>query len=65
MGKPHQRRDEGRVGLGEGEAHGVLVHRLGAFHAHEEVGEPLADGLHAVEREDHVVGGERIAALER
>ena len=63
-GEAHQRGDEGRVGLGEREAHAVRIQRLGTLHAGEQVGEPLADRLHPVEGEDHVIGGQRIAALE-
>ena len=40
------------------------IDRLGLLDIGEEIGEALAERLHAVEREDHVVGGQRIAALE-
>ena len=60
-----QSRVEGRVGLGQGDDCGALVlgdHVLDP--ALEQVRKPLAQGGHAVEREDHVVGVEHVAAME-
>ena len=62
IGRRTSEATKGVYGSRERETHGLLVDGLGALNIGEEIGQALAERLHAIEGEDDVLCRKRIAA---